>query len=199
MSDHSPENVLPDPPAQPAAPAPALPTPAQNPELRTQNSGLRTSDPPVRRDFFGEAVREMLLPFANIIENRINPLLAALEQIPDQAQRLADRNFGILDQPHTRPRSFALPMHREPERFLRPPGALAPGQFESVCCRSGNCVAACPANAILLDPHGLVADGFPYIVAQTQSCVVCESLACMKSCPSGALKLVDRVEINMGT
>jgi ferredoxin-type protein NapG len=76
---------------------------------------------------------------------------------------------------------------------------MAPGDFEQVCSQCGYCVEACPASAIRLDPHGLAGDGFPYILPADQPCVVCDSLACMKSCPSGALKLVDRLAIHLGS
>jgi ferredoxin-type protein NapG len=146
-------------------------------------------------------MREILVPFSGIIERKINPFLAALEQIPDEAERLAGNNFGLLDQPQFSPDPHHVPLTQLPhERFLRPPGANSPGSsFESVCSRCGNCVEACPANAIKLDSNGLVADGFPYILAESQPCVVCTELACMKSCPTGALKIVDRLNIDMGT
>ncbi|MCL2648145.1 MAG: 4Fe-4S dicluster domain-containing protein [Phycisphaerales bacterium] len=150
-----------------------------------------------RRDFFNEAMREMLRPFASLIERRITPILAALEQIPEQAERLASGNFGILDQPQSW-LSPSLPP-RIPEHCLRPPGAAPSNQFESLCTRCGKCVEVCPAGAIKLDSGGFVAGGLPYIVTDTQPCVVCDSLACMQSCPTGALKLVDRREIDMGT
>ena len=187
MSDNLPDKNPPSPTPPDPAPAPASIAPA-TPHVPTEQ----------RRDFFGEAVREMILPFTGIIERKINPFLAALEQLPNEAQRLADMNFGVLDQPAA-PRSLPVHPTREITRYLRPPGAMAPGEFESVCSRCAKCVEVCPADAIQLDPHGLTADGFPYIVADTQPCVVCESLACMKSCPTGALKLVDRLQIKMGT
>jgi ferredoxin-type protein NapG len=189
---------LPEPlPTLPPSPPPTEAALAHTPVARSP----KKEPPQERRDFFGEAMREVLAPFATLIERKITPILAALEQIPDTAENLASTNFGLLDQPQTR----ALPQHpiqKEPERFLRPPGAMMPGGaagFESVCSRCGNCVAACPANAIKLDANGLVAEGFPYIVADEQPCVVSSDLACMKSCPTGALKLVDRLQINMGT
>ena len=40
--------------------------------------------------------------------------------------------------------------------------------------------------------------GVPYIVADEMACVVCDSLACMNVCPSGALQLVPRNDIDMG-
>ena len=41
--------------------------------------------------------------------------------------------------------------------------------------------------------------GTPYIVATQQACVVCDDLSCMKACPSGALHLVAKEQIAMGT
>ena len=69
-----------------------------------------------------------------------------------------------------------------PETRLRPPGALHEALFTSVCDRSGDCVEACPANAILAG-----ADGTPYVDPHHQPCVVCVGLDCMSVCASGAL------------
>jgi MauM/NapG family ferredoxin protein len=152
-------------------------------------------------------MRELLSPFTGIIERKIQPILTAIESIPDQAERLTKMDpTRALDQMHTRiakalPGNVPLPIRKAPriDRWLRPPGAMEPGEFESVCSRCGQCVEACPAEAIHLDPNGLIADGFPYIVPADQPCVVCEDLACMKSCPTGALQLVDRLAIDLGT
>jgi ferredoxin-type protein NapG len=84
-----------------------------------------------------------------------------------------------------------------PARFLRPPGALAELPLAETCSRCGDCVKACPAQAIRLEPA--VAGGLPFIVPREQPCVVCTDLACMKVCPTGALKRVSAVsEISMG-
>ena len=41
--------------------------------------------------------------------------------------------------------------------------------------------------------------GTPYIDPDLAACVVCDELSCMKACPSGALKLVDKPgNIHMG-
>jgi ferredoxin-type protein NapG len=155
-------------------------------------------------------MREVLSPFAGMIERKIQPLLTAIESIPDQAERLTKMNPTVaLDQMHTR-LTNALPgkvpspppsarSNPRIDRPLRPPGAMEPGEFETVCSRCGKCVEACPAEAIKLDPNGLIGEGFPYIVAEDQPCVVSEDLACMKSCPTGALQLVDRLDIDLGT
>ena len=82
---------------------------------------------------------------------------------------------------------------------LRPPGALSEKAFLDTCFRSGACADACPANAIVLSvSDDARTNGTPYVEPNTQACVVCDELACMKVCPSGALRLVGRLEIRMG-
>lgn len=83
------------------------------------------------------------------------------------------------------------------ERILRPPGALPEPGFSDTCSRCGDCVKACPAQCIRIDPDA--AGGLPHIVARESPCVVCDDLSCMKVCPTGALQLVDgREQIQMG-
>jgi len=75
---------------------------------------------------------------------------------------------------------------------LRPPGALPEGDFRKTCYHSGNCVDICPARAIrTYSGYETELTGTPYIDPDLAACVVCDELACMKACPSGALKLVD--------
>ena len=126
--------------------------------------------------------------------------------------------FDVDDMPHDRRAMFRLGLKRliEPlagylaQRFdlarfrvrivLRPPGALAEADFLRTCYRCGNCVDICPARAIRkLTSDDPELSGTPYIDPDLAACVVCEELACMKTCPSGALKLVGTVaEIEMG-
>lgn len=70
-------------------------------------------------------------------------------------------------------------------RFLRPPGAGDPQHFLETCTACGQCVEACPAHAIVLDPRQ--ADGKPFILPAAQPCVMCSDVACTHACPSGAL------------
>ncbi len=150
-------------------------------------------------------MKEVLSPFAGVLERKINPLLSAIEAIPQQAEKLAKMEAPRLDQIHIG--KYSLPVGKpapakkrpELERYLRPPGAMEPGMFETVCSRCAKCVEACPAEAIQLDPNHLTADGFPYIVPADQPCVVCDELACMPCCPTGALQMVDMLNIDMGT
>lgn len=92
---------------------------------------------------------------------------------------------------------ITLPVTRE---VLRPPGAQPEKKFLDTCYRCGNCIDVCPAKAIR-PTTGMKVDqtGTPYIDPDLAACVVCDELACMKACPSGALKLVpEPSQINMG-
>jgi ferredoxin-type protein NapG len=99
------------------------------------------------------------------------------------------------------------PQRNQPKTWLRPPGALQQTDFADRCSRCGDCVAACPAQCIELDtPQNLdedrppMAGGLPYIVAREKPCVVCDELACMAACPTGALTQVQSAsQIRMGS
>ena len=149
-----------------------------------------------RRGFFADALREAIGPISKLLDKKVNPLLRAIDELPQEIDALV--GSVELDQPHVAP-ARRLPLPLAPEHILRPPGALAEGEFETTCLRCGKCVEVCPANAIKIDAGGVVAGGMPYIVPTSRPCVVCDELACMKHCPSGALKLVDKLRIRMGT
>ncbi|MBL8843478.1 MAG: 4Fe-4S dicluster domain-containing protein [Planctomycetes bacterium] len=88
---------------------------------------------------------------------------------------------------------------RASESLLRPPGALAEATFATTCQRSGECIAACPVHALRpLRSSDPLRDATPYLVPSQRACVVCEDLACMKACPSGALTLVPKEAIRIG-
>ncbi len=83
--------------------------------------------------------------------------------------------------------------------IFRPPGALPESEFLEKCHRCGNCVKNCPANAIQPLQHTNVNIlNTPYIDPDAQPCVICDSLACMYVCPSGALHPVYAEDIKIG-
>ena len=82
---------------------------------------------------------------------------------------------------------------------FRPPGALPEAEFLETCHRCGNCVKNCPANAIQpLPSNNASLANTPYIDPDEQPCVICDSLACMYVCPSGALQPVYAEDIKIG-
>ena len=87
----------------------------------------------------------------------------------------------------------------EQKPLLRPPGALPEKGFLDTCRRCGDCVEACPADAIQpMQNTTLELNGTPYIDPDAQPCVVCQDLACMAVCPSGALQKLSVAEIQIG-
>ena len=83
--------------------------------------------------------------------------------------------------------------------IFRPPGALPEAEFLEQCHRCGNCVKNCPANAIQpLQSRDASIANTPYIDPEEQPCVICDSLACMYVCPSGALQTVYAEDIKIG-
>jgi len=87
-------------------------------------------------------------------------------------------------------------------RPLRPPGALDNARFIGVCIRCGNCLRACPADIIRLDPGnhspaGLLAPMLDFAADYCrEDCTLCTEV-----CPSGALQkivLTDKAQARIG-
>jgi MauM/NapG family ferredoxin protein len=83
---------------------------------------------------------------------------------------------------------------------LRPPGNMQEYILRDACTRCGNCVEACPADAIYsLGAEWGQAQGTPAIDPRKSPCVLCEGFKCTQNCPSGALQpLFNVAEIKMG-
>jgi ferredoxin-type protein NapG len=86
----------------------------------------------------------------------------------------------------------ARPALARPAQALRPPGAIAEDRFLGACVRCGLCVRDCPPQNLKLSAWGAgvardVAIGTPYFVARDIPCEMCESVPCVKACPTGAL------------
>lgn len=142
-----------------------------------------------RRSFFTEGFRHMLKPIADVVEARIEKT-----GLPDWDEY--ERNKDPYDSASPDEARYS-PLPDRP--VLRPPGAIDEEQFLQTCMVSGQCVTACPVGAIkvTVDPDPMK-EGRPFIDAQSQACVVCEDLSCMKVCPSAALMSIAREDIRMG-
>ena len=136
------------------------------------------NQPVDRRRFFRQGLRELLKPLVNAAE----PIERALREF-DALEVALPKIVGLV----------------QPQKWLRPPGALPQDDFLSTCSRCAVCVAVCPAHAIKLDTSGVKGNGAPYIVPSEMACVVCDGLHCMQNCPSGALVFTPPAEIDMGT
>ena len=119
-----------------------------------------------RRDFFGQLLREIARPVVEFRE--------------------AVRGASL-------PETDAMDLFAG-QVFLRPPSVRDDDLFRATCEGSAECVRACPANAIFLNPD----DGYPAIDPANQPCVICNELACMSACPTGALTPRPAEALGMG-
>jgi len=82
---------------------------------------------------------------------------------------------------------------------LRPPGALDELAFLATCTRCGDCVTACPHDAILrLGPEARLASNTPFIDPERSPCLLCEDLPCVEACEVDALQTIRQEEIQLG-
>jgi len=153
-----------------------------------------------RRRFFRAGLAEILKPLANVA--------IPLEELAKQLGKMdAPRAAAApLPQVNRAPNtvSYSAPQAEayggdDEQHWIRPPGARIEVEFTSICSRCGNCVHACPVNAIILDHSGADGAGVPYIDPEKSACVMCQDLSCMSQCPSSALQLIPREDIDMGT
>jgi len=130
----------------------------------------------LRRDFFGALFARVVEPVFDVVEKKI-------DQIGKLADRLADE---------------ATPSTSGPP-ILRPPGVLSEAHFLKACQRTNECVAACPVKAIrpMVSPNPNLRNT-PHIIPEALACVLCEEMACIAACPSGALLPTPREKVRMG-
>ncbi len=129
-------------------------------------------------------------------------------RVPRPDEKNIGRKDFFKEGPLSLLRAFMVAAREEPPKrtprredlpLLRPPGAAPESEFLSLCEGGGACADVCPANAILLisrkDEPGRDA---PMLEPSVAACVLCDDLACMKACPSGALKPLEREMIRIG-
>lgn len=96
---------------------------------------------------------------------------------------------------------FGVSSRAKPAQTLRPPGALPEKDFLAACVRCGLCVRDCPYDTLrLADWADGPAMGTPFFVARTVPCEMCDTIPCVKACPTGALQhaLTDIAKAKMG-
>lgn len=85
----------------------------------------------------------------------------------------------------------ALPRAGSPAPRIRPPGALARGQFERSCIGCWRCAEVCPPKAIRFER------GLPVVETRETACTLC--MKCPDVCPTGALVPLKAQDVRMGT
>ncbi|HET6248830.1 MAG TPA: 4Fe-4S dicluster domain-containing protein [Tepidisphaeraceae bacterium] len=161
------------------------------------------SDKPMnRRRFFREGLFELLKPLDRVVRP-IEELAKQVGKLDEMQPRQSRPPVEVKRAPNTV--SYSAPSSQgtddvdDTKHFIRPPGARSEQDFLNICSRCGNCVHACPVNAIQLDYSQSRAGGAPYIDPDSSACVMCDGLSCMSQCPSSALMIVPREEIDIGT
>jgi len=69
----------------------------------------------------------------------------------------------------------------------RPPGARAEADFLATCIKCGQCIEACPYDALELAAGGEKGLGTPSFEPRKVPCYMCPDVPCVGACPSGAL------------
>jgi ferredoxin-type protein NapG len=164
-----------------------------------------SSDKPMnRRRFFRHGLAELMKPLGKVMR----PLEELAKQVGnlEDMQPLPPRQPAIEIRKPTNTVAHSSLLRPPPDdhpddtvHFIRPPGARIEQDFLNVCSRCGNCVHVCPVNAIQMDSSSRIAGGVPYIEPDASACVMCDGLYCMSQCPSSALMLVPREDIDLGT
>ena len=79
--------------------------------------------------------------------------------------------------------------------WLRPPGAVEESDFLERCTKCGDCLEACPYDAIVHNSQ----DDTPVIFPESSPCRLCEDFPCIRACETDALMPVDSPrDIRMG-
>ncbi|WP_447979614.1 4Fe-4S dicluster domain-containing protein [Candidatus Nitrospira bockiana] len=79
--------------------------------------------------------------------------------------------------------------------WLRPPGAAPETLFLARCTKCGDCLKACPHEAIQLDPR----DGSPVLFPDVAPCHLCDDFPCVSACATDALRPIDGLtDVRMG-
>jgi len=132
------------------------------------------------------------------------PLRARPERLPavdlDRRRIILAPVVAVLSVPFFR---ISRAVKRAGEKLIRPPGSLPEKQFLAKCIKCGECMKACPTNALQpavteAGPEGLWT---PVLVPKVGYCEYYCSL-CSQVCPTGAIKeltIPEKTQVRIGT
>ncbi len=155
--------------------------------LRTEDPHTRTS--PSRRAFLQGRLWKLKSKSAPLAPRR----LPSQVSITNEAQP-ARRTIAGISIEAVAPTNLQLAATARTIPVFRPPGAVEESQFLAGCTRCGDCITACPYQAIRLAPatDSMIASrqrivGTPIVDADVQACLMCEDFPCIAACQPGVL------------
>lgn len=96
---------------------------------------------------------------------------------------------GLFGEAPSAPASKAPTVAKAAVPVIRPPGAVPEPDFLAGCTRCGDCLSACPHQAIVLAPERLrSAAGTPIIEPIGQPCLMCADTPCITACKPAVLR-----------
>lgn len=127
-----------------------------------------------------------LAGFVGAVSDAITNKLDALKQLDEKA---AIPNETIAPPEIKKQESIvARNKYNRAIPVLRPPGAVDEPTFLKDCTRCGDCINACPHDAIILAPDRFgEAAGTPMIDPTEAPCHMCEDFPCIAVCEPGVL------------
>jgi len=130
-----------------------------------------------RKGFFSDGLKQMLggflkSPAGQIVDTQLQGLsnVLAPEGLDQMLEEAEERRARTM----RKSRSGRMP---------RPPGAIESVWFDSLCTRCGDCVQACPHQAIFRLEDGMG----PALNPNETACRLCEDFPCISSCKEEAL------------
>ncbi len=115
-----------------------------------------------------------------------------------EAPKLSPRSIGGIAIDSVAPTNLSSRATPRTIPVFRPPGAIEEQQFLAGCTRCGDCITACPYDAIRNAPERLGAvAGTPIIGADIAACLMCSDFPCIAACEPGVLNR--SIPVVMGT
>ncbi|GIX43156.1 MAG: Fe-S-cluster-containing hydrogenase [Leptospiraceae bacterium] len=134
-----------------------------------------------RKDFFTKGIKELAkelykTPVGNFIDLRLQTIVNALEPFANYSEDVDTNQKSNSNDKNNKTIHKVI--------FVRPPGSNPnPEKFLRLCNTCGDCIIACPYNAIF-KIEGI--EG-PVMNPNLKACYLCEDYPCIEACETNAL------------